>query len=114
MGSASRLARHTPRRLAEKLVQVRKSLGLSQNELLKRLESPEKLQQSSISGYERGVREPPSLILLAYARAANVYVEALLDDELDLPEKLPVSIKSEGIKVRVQGRSAATSRRRRD
>jgi transcriptional regulator with XRE-family HTH domain len=114
MGSASRLARHTPRRLAEKLARIRAGLGASQNEMLRMLGSPEKLLQSSISGYERGVREPPPLILLAYARAANVYVEVLLDDELDLPEELPASRKSEGVKVRPRGRDGPTGRRRKD
>lgn len=104
MGSASRLARHTPRRVAEKLARIRDGLGLSQNEMLKRLGSPKKLLQSSISGYERGVREPPLLILLAYARAANVYVEVLLDDDLDLPERLPASLKSEGVRVMARRR----------
>lgn len=85
MGTASRLERHTPSRLAEKLRHIRLALGLSQNQMLRQLGSPEMLQQSSISGYERGVREPPLLVLLEYARAANVYVDVLLDDELDLP-----------------------------
>jgi transcriptional regulator with XRE-family HTH domain len=114
MGSASRLARHTPRRLAEKLAQIRSGLGLSQNEMLKRLGSPEKLQQSSISGYERGVREPPSLILLAYARAANVYVEVLLDDSLNLPERLPANAKSEGVRITMRGRKGAHIRQHGD
>lgn len=114
MGSASRLARHTPQRLADKLARIRSGLGLSQNEMLKRLGSPEKLQQSSISGYERGVREPPPLILLAYARAANVYVEVLLDDDLDLPVRLPASPKSEGVRVTGRGRKGAEPRQRRD
>jgi transcriptional regulator with XRE-family HTH domain len=114
MGSASRLARHTPRRLAEKLAQIREELGLSQNEMLKRLGSPEKLLQSSISGYERGVREPPPLILLAYARAANVYVEVLLDDGLDLPLRLPARPKSEGVRVTARGSKRAGSRQRGD
>lgn len=114
MGSASRLARHTPRRLAEKLALIRVSLGLSQNELLRRLGSPEMLLCSSISGYERGVREPPPLILLAYARAANVYVEVLLDDDLDLPEVLPANPKSEGVRVKAHGgKGAGTGRRKR-
>jgi transcriptional regulator with XRE-family HTH domain len=98
MGSASRRERHIPERLAEKLLHIRSALDLSQSEMLRRLGSPEKLQQSSISGYERGVREPPLLIVLEYARAANVYVDVLLDDELDLPERLPASAKSEGIR----------------
>jgi transcriptional regulator with XRE-family HTH domain len=97
MGSASRRERHIPERLAEKLHHIRSALGLSQSEMLRRLGSPEKLQQSSISGYERGVREPPLLIVLEYARAANVYVEVLIDDSLDLPAKLPPREKHEGV-----------------
>ena len=34
---------------------------------------------------------------LEYARAAGVYMEVLVDDKLDLPEKLPANPKSEGI-----------------
>jgi transcriptional regulator with XRE-family HTH domain len=97
MGSASRRERHIPERLAEKLLHIRSVLGLSQSEMLRRLGSPEKLQQSSISGYERGVREPPLLIVLEYARAANIYVDVLLDDELDLPPQVPSPLKHEGV-----------------
>ena len=98
MGTASRRERHSPQRLAEKLLQIRLALGLSQNGMLRRLGSPEKLSQSNISGYERGVREQPLLILLEYARVAGVYMEVLVDDALDLPSKLPVSRKHEGIR----------------
>lgn len=98
MGSASRRERHIPERLAEKLLHIRSALGLSQSEMLRRLGSPEKLQQSSISGYERGVREPPLLIVLEYARVANVYADVLLDDELDLPLQIPSLRKHEGVK----------------
>lgn len=96
MGQASR---HRPGRLAEKLLYVRVALGLSQNELISRLGLGDELTQARISAYERGVREPPLVVLLNYARAANVSVEALIDDELDLPDKLPPRRKSEGIKV---------------
>jgi transcriptional regulator with XRE-family HTH domain len=78
-----------PKRLAEKLLQIRSALGLSQNGMLRRLNSPDKLLQTSVSGYERGVREPPLLILLEYARAAGVCIDVLVDDSLDLPKKLP-------------------------
>ena len=47
------------------------------------------MQQSVISGYERGDREPALLVLFAYARLANVYVDVLLDDAVNLPDKLP-------------------------
>jgi transcriptional regulator with XRE-family HTH domain len=88
MGRASRRAQHHPKRLGEKLRQIRDALELSQNEMLKRLGSPEGILGTSISGYERGVREPPLLILLAYGRTARVSVEMLIDDEMDLPTKL--------------------------
>lgn len=87
-----------PKRLAEKLLRIREALGLSQNQMLRRLGCPQKLLQTSISGYERGAREPSLLILLEYARVAGVYMEVLVDDELDLPQKLPASPRSEGIK----------------
>jgi transcriptional regulator with XRE-family HTH domain len=107
MGSAPRLERHAPQHLAAKLLRIRTALGLSQNEMLRRLGSPDKLLQSSISGYERGMREPPLLIVLAYARVANVYVDALLDDALDLPGALPAKTKSDGIKKAATPRGAS-------
>jgi transcriptional regulator with XRE-family HTH domain len=85
------------------------SLDLSQNGMLRRLGSPEKLSQSNISGYERGVREPPLLILLEYARVAGVYIETIVDDSLDLPERLPASPKSEGIKRKVTPKTVTKS-----
>jgi transcriptional regulator with XRE-family HTH domain len=66
--------------------------------MLARLGEEQELFRSSISSYERGVREPPLPILLKYARIAGVYVEVLIDDELDLPKKLPASPKCEGIR----------------
>lgn len=41
--------------------------------------------RASISGYERGEREPPLPILLAYARLAKVSTDFLIDDQLDVP-----------------------------
>ena len=38
-----------------------------------------------VSEYERGRREPHLAILVRYARAANISVECLIDDEMDLP-----------------------------
>lgn len=93
MGRASR---SRPARLAEKLLYIRKSLGLSQNELIKLLGFEEELTQDYISAYERGVREPPLPVLLQYARKANVLVEDLIDDELDLIETLPSPSKYKG------------------
>src|SRR5947209_6784505 len=91
MGSA----RERPARLAEKLLQIRTVLGLSQNGMLRHLGLDQKSYRHYISNYETGKREPTLLVLLEYARAANVYVEALIDDELDLPDRLPSPTKSE-------------------
>jgi transcriptional regulator with XRE-family HTH domain len=107
-----RSQRPKPARLAEKLTYIRYALGLSQDEMLARLglQNAEGLFRSSISGYERGTREPPLPVLLQYARAANVAVEALIDDALDLPDKLPASPKSEGRKraTRSPGKSSSS------
>jgi hypothetical protein len=43
-----------------------------------------------------GVRQPGLLILAAYAKAANVYVEALITDDIDLPRSLPAVTKTGG------------------
>jgi transcriptional regulator with XRE-family HTH domain len=81
-------ARPKPKRLAEKLLQIRLSLGLSQNELIKRLDFKEtELVQGTISTYELGKREPSLPLLLRYARIAGVTVEMLIDDESEL--KMP-------------------------
>ncbi|HEY0544068.1 MAG TPA: helix-turn-helix transcriptional regulator [Pyrinomonadaceae bacterium] len=97
-------ARPKPEYLAEKLLQIRTALGLSQNELIKRLGVGELIAQNTISEYELGKREPPLKILLQYARAANVTLEVLADDELDLPERLPSRTKHEGIRRRQKRR----------
>jgi len=91
-------ARPKPARLADKLLQIRLVLGLSQNEMIRKLGLEDDLIQGTISAYELGNREPPLTILLSYAQTAGVYMEVLVDDELDLPERLPAKPKSEGIK----------------
>ncbi len=81
-------ARPRPARLAEKLLQIRLALGLSQTEMLKRL-GLEGMQYARISEYEQGIREPSLIVLLQYSRAAGIHMEVLADDELDLPTRLP-------------------------
>jgi transcriptional regulator with XRE-family HTH domain len=75
-----------PNRLAEKLKAVREKSELTAEQLIERLNCPQiPLHRASITEYEKGRREPPSLVLLAYARLANIPVEILIDDDLDLP-----------------------------
>ncbi|OLE55401.1 MAG: hypothetical protein AUG51_02790 [Acidobacteria bacterium 13_1_20CM_3_53_8] len=76
--------------MAAKLLQIRKSLDLSQEKMAKRLDvvrSP--VYPTHISEFERGLREPSLLVLLRYARITGIYVDVLIDDELDLPKHLP-------------------------
>lgn len=89
-----RRARLRPQRLAEKLRQVRLALGLSQSEMLDRLGFD--IHYTRISEYELGKNEPALPILLRYARVAGVTVDVLIDDEMDLPAKLPAKPKRSG------------------
>jgi transcriptional regulator with XRE-family HTH domain len=88
-----RSQRPRPIHLAKKLLQIRLSLGLTQQELLERLDyqwSP--LFIGHISQFEHSKREPPLPLLLRYARISGVSLEVLVDDELDLPETVKVAI----------------------
>ena len=86
-------ARQKPQRLGEKLLQIRQALGLSQSEMVRHLGLEDIIWDSKISHYELGKREPTLLILLNYARAGGVHMEALVDDKLDLPDKIPGKVR---------------------
>ena len=90
--------RMRPRRLAEKLLYIRNALGLSQGELYRRLGVEDLIPHKRISRYERDELEPPLPILLQYARAAGVHMEDIVDDELDLPARLPGKVRHQGLK----------------
>lgn len=89
----ARLPRQRPKRLPEKLLQIRLSLGLSQGEMLRRLEL-DNLTRTTVSAYEVGTSEPPLPVLLKYARLVGISTDVLIDDELDLPAKLPAKRRS--------------------
>jgi transcriptional regulator with XRE-family HTH domain len=91
-------SRERPKRLAEKLLQIRLALGLSQSQMLGHLGIGESGYRHYISHFETGLREPTLMVLLEYARVANVLMEVLADDELDLPETLPSPTRSEGVR----------------
>ncbi|MCA1633037.1 MAG: hypothetical protein LC802_04775 [Acidobacteria bacterium] len=103
MGKA---ARQRPVRLAEKLVAIRAAFGLSQNGMVRKLGLEGELLREDISRFERGIGgEPPLGILLRYARAISTtgrgeFLEALIDDEIDLPEIMPAAPNSTSFKTR--------------
>ena len=85
--------RQKPKRLAEKLLTIRTALGLSQIQAVKRLDAEEMIVPGQISEFESDKREPTLIVLLQYARLAGVCVDVLIDDALDLPDKLPAKPK---------------------
>ena len=95
MGKASR---PKPTRLAEKLKEIRRKLDLSQNGMIRRMGLTDELTQAEISSFERGIRVPPLPVLLEYAHVISPdgtgeYLEILVDDHLDLPQKLPTKFR---------------------
>ena len=103
-----RRARRKPERLADKLRQIRERLALSQSEMLRRMGVENDILLSRVSDYELGKSEPPLMVLLEYARAAGVHTEVLIDDELDLPDKLPGDVKHTDIRRKYAPRSKRT------
>jgi transcriptional regulator with XRE-family HTH domain len=85
-------------RLGEKLFQIRSALGLSQREMLRRLGYEEALFYNRVSDYELNKRVPPLPLLLEYAKVAGVHMEDIVDDELELPDRLPGKVRYEGIR----------------
>ena len=86
MGSS----RPQPKKLAAKLRQIRVSLGLTQQEMVLILKNQKPrltIYPGNISRFEQGLREPPLLVLLAYAKAAGVTIDVLVDDDVkSLPD----------------------------
>jgi transcriptional regulator with XRE-family HTH domain len=61
-------------------------LGLTQAEMFERLgDTGTRLYVGHIDDYEKDRRVPTLQVVLAYARAAGVTMEEIVDDDLDLP-----------------------------
>lgn len=82
-------ARPRLKHLPKKLRRIRDGLGLSQTEMLYRLGVEDLISYHQISRFESGTREPPYIVLLRYARVAGISTDVLIDDELDLPDRIP-------------------------
>lgn len=89
--------RKRPVNLASKLLTIRLQLGESQNGLLRRLNLDDEFERDYVSKWERNVMEPPLHVLCAYADAANIYLDVLVRDILELPSNLPSREKSMGL-----------------
>ena len=64
----------------------------------------EEIPYTRISDFELDKAEPTLMALLQYARIAGVPTEALIDDDLDLPEKLPGPTNHEEIRRKFAAR----------
>jgi transcriptional regulator with XRE-family HTH domain len=69
--------------LPEKLRAIRERLEMSQSEIAREIGIE---NRATISGYERGDREPPLPVLLRYARLAGISTDVLIDDKLKLSD----------------------------
>jgi transcriptional regulator with XRE-family HTH domain len=98
-----------PERLAEKLLQIRLFLGLSQDGMLRHLGLDEIYLRSRISAYELGNREPHLPVLLKYARSVGISTDVLIDDEMELPERL-LKVSKHGT---ARGKSVSRKKRKR-
>lgn len=80
-----RSRRNKPKKLGRKLLLIRKRLNMSQTEMARALQL--KVHYSAVSNFELGTREPDLIVVLRYSRLAGVPMEAIVDDQLGLPEK---------------------------
>ena len=96
--------RRKQKRLGEKLLQIRETLKLSQSEILWHLGLSEDYSRTIISNYEQAHREPPLFVLLGYARLAGLCLDAIVDDDVDLPKKFPATPTHQGVKISTRRR----------
>lgn len=81
--------RPVPARLPEKLLKIRRLLDLTQEQLAERVSHlPSAPHPGHISRFEQGLREPNLIYLLEISRLSGVSLEVLLDDQLDVPDRL--------------------------
>ena len=91
-----KVARKKTSRLGGKLRAIRLALKVSQPKLAEMVGLSGESSTQAISDFERGKSDPPLEVVLAYSRLANVLMEVLADDSIDLPAKIPATKKERG------------------
>jgi len=75
-----------PKRMGEKVRAIRLRLGLTQQQMFEQLvDHGAKIHVGYIGLYEINERIPTLLVTLAYARAAGISTDYLIDDKMELP-----------------------------
>ena len=86
-----RTRRPQPKKLKKKLHNIRLKLEFTQDEMAKQLHkfgSERAVHSGYVADYESGKREPSLLVILAYAKLIGSSTDVLINDEIDLPDKL--------------------------
>jgi transcriptional regulator with XRE-family HTH domain len=83
----------SPRKLSGKLREVRIDLlRKTMDEMAKELKNSGaevSTHSGYVSEYETGKRQPSLLTLLAYSKVTGLSINVFVDDDLELPQKLP-------------------------
>lgn len=79
----ARYRRKSPKKLGNKMREIRKRLDMTQEEVARHLGT----DSGAISRYERGLRDPSLLEILAFSRMSGVGVEVLIDDKMKIARK---------------------------
>lgn len=79
----ARYRRKSPKKLGSKMREVRLRLDMTQEEVAQQLGT----DSGAISRFERGLRDPSLLELLAFSRMSSVGMEVLVDDKISLAKK---------------------------
>jgi len=79
----ARYRRKSPKKLGGKLREVRLRMDMTQEEVAKHLGT----DSGAISRYERGLRDPSLLEILAFSRMSGVGIDILIDDKMSLAKK---------------------------
>lgn len=86
-----RTRRPQPKKLRIKLREIRLKMELTQDEMAKQLRkagAERALHSGYVADFESGKREPSLFVILAYAKLMGISTDVLINDKMDLPEKL--------------------------
>jgi transcriptional regulator with XRE-family HTH domain len=79
----ARYRRKSPKHLGSKMREIRLRLELTQEEVAAEIGT----DSGAISRFERGLREPSLIELLAFSRTSGVAMEIFVDDKVRLARK---------------------------
>ncbi len=77
-------AKPIPKRLGEKLRSIRQQKGWTLDQMAEAVGKTGNSRRARVYEWEQGIRQPDLIALLAYPRLADLPVEALIDDRMDL------------------------------